>query len=237
MSATHRLNERIALAAAVAVAAGAIWGSAAALLRIATDAGMSVPWSLPVGLDAVGIVAATAIRRRRADRLAWATLIAASGLSTVLQVLAAPDGLVNHLAHAVPPVAVLISFELFLRATDVHVGPDLVDQPAAVQLVEDAHPIAVERMPAPKVVRPTADRPESLMANAGESAALGSGDDELVALAEAVAAELAAADQRLNRRSLMGGLKAKGRPVGTARAGALLAHLRSNPPVLVEASS
>jgi hypothetical protein len=237
MSATHRLNERVALAAAVAVAAGAIWGSAASLLRIASDADMSVPWSLPVGLDAVGIVAATAIRRHRADRLAWATLIAATGLSTVLQVLAAPDGLVNHLAHAVPPVAVLISFELFLRATDAHpvVGP--VDQPAAVQLVEDASPVAAERTPAPKAVRPEAIGPEPITAKAGESAPGAPVDEELVALAEAVAAELAAADQRLNRRSLMDGLKAKGRPVGTARAGALLAHLRSNPPVLVEASS
>jgi hypothetical protein len=239
----NRFNARVALVAAVAVALGAIVGSASALLSIGTQAGMSVPWSLPVGLDAVAIVAATAVRRRRTDRLAWATLLAATGLSTWLQVLAAPDGLVNRLAHAVPPVAVLVSFELFLRATEtsdeagttpptaapVETAPSAsAPALALVETTPDTGPqtatAAVRSRPVPlarttsRAATPAPNRPRP-----------GDRGGELVALAETVADRLAAEGRSLSRRSLQDGLKAAGRPVGTTKAGQLVDHLRNRP--------
>jgi hypothetical protein len=223
-----RLNERVSLAAALVVAIGAIWGSASALLRIATDAGMSVPWSLPVGLDAVGIVAATAIRRHRTDRLAWGTLVAATGLSTVLQVLAAPEGLVNHLAHAVPPVAVLVSFELFQRATDHR-----TDQPATVVAVE-ADPAVVEGQAVEEAERvpsaSTTKRPAPRRRRTGGRRAAAAAGAELVAVARRVAEDLDGRGVNLSRRTLVEGMRAEGHPVGNARAGQLLTDLRTPDP-------
>jgi hypothetical protein len=205
------------------VAGGAIWGSASALLRIATDAAMSVPWSLPVGLDAVAIVAATAIRRHRTDRLAWATLTAATGLSTVLQVLAAPEGLVNHLAHAVPPVAVLVSFELFQRATDrSSTEPATETAPAPMlegQALEAEQVTAVSRRPAPRRRTTTVRRPAAVS------------PVELLGVARQVAEELDSRGVALSRRTLVDGMRAGGHPVGNARAGQLLAELRTPTPV------
>jgi hypothetical protein len=222
-----RLNERVSLVSALVVAVGAIWGSASALLRIATDAGMSVPWSLPVGLDAVGIVAATAIRRHRTDRLAWGTLVAATGISTVLQVLAAPDGLVNHLAHAVPPVAVLVSFELFQRATDHR-----TDQPVTVEAVEaDPAPVeghAVEQAERVSSVSPKRPATRRRTTKARRSVTVPAA--ELVVVARQVAEDLDGRGVALSRRTLVDGMRAAGYPVGNARAGQILTELRTPDP-------
>jgi uncharacterized membrane protein (UPF0136 family) len=239
----NHLNARVSLVAAVAVALGAVAGSASALLRIGTDAGMSVPWSLPVGLDAVAIVAATAVRRHRTDRLAWATLLVATGLSTWLQVLAAPDGLVNRMAHAVPPVAVLVSFELFLRATGTPettetTGP--VPDPSGDHLAVLVGSNGLGPVPAGTalvpVSAPTGTGATTPVPVVETTVAAVETNDDLVALAETVAAELVRQGRSLSRRSLMDGLRAAGRPVGTNRAAQLLAYLKTRPH-LVEATS
>src|SRR3954468_20008058 len=115
---TSPLNARLALLGAVLVAGGAIVGSASALLAIATAAHMAAPWWLPVSLDLVALVAAGAIRSRRRDPLAWATLLTATALSTTLQVLDAPDDILARVSHGAPPVAALLAFELAMRAAN-----------------------------------------------------------------------------------------------------------------------
>lgn len=111
------VNGTVARAAAVAVAVGAVAGSTSALLKVAATAELSPAWSLPLALDGAALVAAMAVRRRQGDVLAWAALVAATATSAAVQWLSAPPGLVNHLAHVVPPVAVLVAFELYQRVT------------------------------------------------------------------------------------------------------------------------
>jgi hypothetical protein len=223
---TSPFNGRVALASAVVVTAGAFIGSASSLFAIGIHAQMAAPWSLPMSLDLAAVVAAAAIRCRRADGLAWFTLITATAISTVMQVLDAPPALLSRVSHGAPPVAALLCFELALRA----MRPDVTaaEATAAVVLPDapppaDPEPTSTRQAPKPRPRRP-APRPASL--------------DELIPLAETVAADLATAGRNLSRRALQDGLKAAGRPVGTTRASQLLDHLRSRPPLeLVEATS
>jgi hypothetical protein len=224
---TSPFNGRVALASAVVVTAGAFIGSASSLFAIGIHAQMAAPWSLPMSLDLAAVVAAAAIRCRRADGLAWFTLITATAISTVMQVLDAPPALLSRVSHGAPPVAALLCFELALRA--MHPDATTAEATAAVVLPDAPPPPAApeptrtRRAPAPRPRR-AAPRHASL--------------DELIPLAETVAAELATAGRNLSRRALQDGLKAAGRPVGTTRASQLLDHLRSRPPLeLVEATS
>lgn len=128
-----QLRRLVAAVATLAVAGATFAGSAAALVAIGRHAAMPSPFVLPVGLDGVAIVAATAVQRRRTDRLAWFTLALATVVSTGLQVAAAPVGLANQIPHGVPPIATLLAFELFLRATTVP-EPPAIDEDDEVDL-------------------------------------------------------------------------------------------------------
>jgi HNH endonuclease len=92
-------------AAATLIVAATFAGSASALAAIGHRAGMADPWALPVALDGLAIVAATAIHRRRRDPIAWAALVATVAVSTWLQVGPASAGLVDVTVRAVPPIA------------------------------------------------------------------------------------------------------------------------------------
>jgi hypothetical protein len=220
-------NGRVALAAAVIVTAGAFIGSASSLYAIGTHALMAAPWSLPVSLDLAAVGAAAAIRCRRTDSLAWFTLVTATAISTVMQVLDAPADLLSRVSHGAPPVAALLCFELALRAMRPdHVEPMPADEPASV---------ADEPAPAPATS--TADRPPRRAARVRQPARRSIPLENLIPVAETAAADLAREGRNLSRRSLQEALKAAGHPVGTTRATELLDHLRSRPPLaLVEAS-
>jgi hypothetical protein len=221
-------NGRVALAAAVIVTAGAFIGSASSLYAIGTHALMAAPWSLPVSLDLAAVGAAAAIRCRRTDALAWFTLVTATAISTVMQVLDAPDDLLSRVSHGAPPIAALLCFELALRA----MRPDLQQTPAPA--VEPAPVVSGQPKPAPpppslRPRRATRPRPP-----AGRAVPL----EKLIPVAESAAAGLAREGRNLSRRSLQEALKAAGHPVGTTRAGQLLDHLRTRPPLtLVESTS
>lgn len=219
----NRLNDFIARVAAGAVAVGAVTGSTSALLKVANQAGMAPSWTLPLSLDGAGIVAIVAIRRRRNDWLAWGALVAATATSAAVQWLTAPDGVVNHLAHVVPPVAVLVAFELYLRvAAPQPVEPVLWTEPAEESRailetsVAPTAPVEVEvkaAQPAPGVAQRRATPVRSVPVD----------DDHLLTAARKVVANLGRVPGRPTLTKL---LKENGYQLGTAKAEALLATLR-----------
>jgi hypothetical protein len=231
-STSSSFNGRVALASAVAVTAGAFIGSASSLLTIGTHAQMAAPWALPVSLDLAAVGAAAAIRCRRADRLAWFTLICATAISTVMQIVDAPGDLLSRVAHGAPPVAALLCFELALRAMrpggDPLVTGDLVET-APAPAVDDDHRQA-DSEPTPAPVRATTSRRRAPSAGRAKATQRAVPFEALVPVAETVAADLTARGRAVSRRALQDGMKAAGRPVGTDRATRLLDHLRSTPP-------
>lgn len=115
--------DTIALVASAAVAAGTVLGSAASLNKIATDAGLSAPWSLPLALDVTAVIAALAVRSNPHNRFARLVLIGMTLASAALQ------------WHDVAPVAAIVpfgaflSFELALQLLPESVAPPV--EPAA----------------------------------------------------------------------------------------------------------
>jgi hypothetical protein len=213
----------VATVATAAVVCATFTGSASALVGIARQAHMAAPAVLPVGLDGVAIVAAVAVQRCRRDRLAWATLVAATVVSTALQVHAAPTDTAARLAHAVPPVATLLAFELFLRATTTTTGAAVVALEAAADRAEVTVPVAVT----PR--RPARARSGPVQSGGGGGPGRAGPVDGVVwSAAQRVAVELAGSGRGLSRRALQDGLRAAGCPVGTTRAAQLLARLRAH---------
>jgi hypothetical protein len=221
----------VARLAAVAVAAGAVVGSSAHLLEIATEAGMVAPWSLPVGLDCVALAAAAARRWHRDDPYARRALAAAVMLSAALQVADAFHIPVNVLApvlYAVPPLAAWLAFEMFLRASETavpHTPPTAARRP---------------KRPAPPAPAPVQTPATSATARAGATsngtARKGPARslDELMPVAERVAAGLIAEGRTLSRRALNDGIRAEtGRGLDPTRAGELVKRLDAlNPTTL-----
>jgi hypothetical protein len=239
-----KLNDALARLAAGSVALGAVAGSTSALLAVGARADMSVPASLPLSLDGAGLVAALAIRRRGRDPLAWAALAAATGTSAVIQWLTAPDGLPAHLAHVVPPLAVLVSFELFRRATAPHATADVTPDP--VQVVAGAPLVSVD---APTKSRATLKQPVD-GALTEKSTPVGPEQKEvraapakvagprpapadalaLVAPARKILADLDLSPHEIGRPRLVTLMRAGRHPIGTKKADALLALLREEAP-------
>lgn len=239
-----KLNDILARLAAGAVALGAVAGSTSALLAVGARADMSVPASLPLSLDGAGLVAALAIRRRGRDPLAWAALVAATGTSAVIQWLTAPDGLPAHLAHVVPPLAVLVSFELFRRATAPAPVVPLVgaDDPGKSRAEADSPALTPAVTPAAvQDDRATSEQPAEIVppqrkevrrAPAKDPAPRPAPADalDLVAPARKILADLDLSPHEIGRPRLVTLMRAAGHPVGTKKADALLALLREEAP-------
>jgi hypothetical protein len=136
---------QLALGGAALVAVGAIAGSASSLYAIANRAEMSAPWSLPVSLDVLALVAAIAVRARRRDGLAWFALATATVLSTALQVVDAPADLLARISHGAPPIAALIAFELALRASGAEPATAPAPAPTGVLDTDRRPPRATTR--------------------------------------------------------------------------------------------
>jgi hypothetical protein len=230
---------QLALGGAALVAVGAIAGSASSLYAIATRAQMSAPWSLPVSLDVLALVAAIAVRARRRDRLAWFALATATALSTALQVVDAPADLLARISHGAPPIAALVAFELALRASgtepattptpaptgdsDTHRRP----RPARAEATSASHPNG--QSPAPNGKSTTSRTTSHTAPVAAPTTSLSV--DELLPKARQIADQLESAGLSLSRRRLVAALRDAGTPIGSAKANQLLARLRTPEPL------
>jgi hypothetical protein len=231
---------QLALGGAALVAVGAIAGSASSLYAIATRAQMSAPWSLPVSLDVLALVAAIAVRARRRDGLGWFALATATALSTALQVVDAPADLLARISHGAPPVAALVAFELALRASGTEPAttptpaptgePDTRRRPppARVEATSASHPNG--KSPAAPNGKSTTSRTTSHNAPAA-TPTTSLAVDELLPKARQIAEQLENAGLSLSRRRLVAALRDAGTPIGSAKATQLLARLRTPEPL------
>lgn len=211
---------RAALCGAAIVAAGAFIGSASALLHIGSQAEMTVPAALPLSLDAIAIVAATVIRARRHDWLAWLALLTTVTVSTTLQIAAAPADLMARVAHATPAIAAVVAFELALRLGTEGTRPAEKTSPPA--------------RPAPTGPKPAKRAATKRPAKKAPAPAL----VELVPAAREAAQVVASNGQTLSRRSLQAALEANGTPVrNSTKAGELLRLVNEPEPDLEPAEA
>jgi len=121
---THRdanSVERAATAGVVALATGSFALSYDALrqLAVANQVPKPLAWIWPLIVDGFIITASLAIlhavQRGRTARYPWALLVSFSGLSVAFNVLHAPPTAIARLVAAVPPLALVLSFELLMR--------------------------------------------------------------------------------------------------------------------------
>jgi hypothetical protein len=121
---THReanLIDRAATAGVVALATGSFALSYDALhqLAVANQVPKPLAWIWPLIVDGFIIVASFAIlhavQRQLTARYPWALLVAFSALSVAFNVLHAPPTTIARLVAAVPPLTLVLSFELLMR--------------------------------------------------------------------------------------------------------------------------
>ena len=124
MKLTHRdaiTVERAATAGVVALAAGSFALSYDALhqLAVANQVPRPLAWIWPLIVDGFIIVASLAIlhavQRQLTARYPWALLVAFSALSVAFNVLHAPPSAIARLVAAIPPLTLVLSFELLMR--------------------------------------------------------------------------------------------------------------------------
>jgi hypothetical protein len=233
---------QLALGGAALVAGGAIAGSASSLYAIATRAQMSAPWSLPVSLDVLALVAAIAVRARRRDGLAWFALATATALSTALQVVDAPADLLARISHGAPPIAALVAFELALRASGTE--PATTPAPALTGALD------IDRRPPPAPARAEAtgtsnpngqspaapngmSRTSRTTSHTGPPATRTTSRsvEELLPEARLIAERIESAGLSLSRGRLVAAFRDAGTPIGSTKADKLLARLRTPEPV------
>jgi hypothetical protein len=220
---THR---NFAFGLAVAIGLGAFAGSARELWRIAETANYGLPLGLVAALDGLAVVSVIVLSARK-DWQAVATLAATTLFSIGLQVLAVPrdqalDRYVSAVAtHAVVPLASFVAVHLATRLdrpgghwkVGSNARPKPAPRPAPPAAVPEVKPTPL-RSPRPdaKPLRPAAEV-------------------DLVALAVAEADRLGKAPADLSRSELQAAVKAhparEGRGIGTAKAGEILAELRT----------
>ena len=113
--------ERAATAGVVALAAGSFALSYNALHQLAEANQVPKPlaWIWPLIIDGFIITASLAIlhavQHQRTARYPWALLVAFSALSVAFNVLHAPPTAIARLVAAVPPLTLVLSFELLMR--------------------------------------------------------------------------------------------------------------------------
>jgi hypothetical protein len=137
--------ERAATAGVVALAAGSFALSYNALHQLAEANQVPKPlaWIWPLIVDGFIITASLAIlhavQHRRTARYPWALLVAFSALSVAFNVLHAPPIAIARLVAAVPPLTLVLSFELLMRQlrdripTVAHSAPLLESRVAEAQ--------------------------------------------------------------------------------------------------------
>ena len=152
--ATRALN-RGTTGGVIGLAAAGFAMSYDALHSLAADQGVPTPlaWLWPLVVDGFIVVASLSVVRAVADgRRAvypWTLVLAFSGISIAFNVVHAAPTLVARLVAAIPPAALVLSFELLMRQLR-----------AALRPSDDVAPLAV-RHPA---IAAAAERPRSLSA-------------------------------------------------------------------------
>lgn len=154
------LIDRAATTGVVALAAGSFALSYDALhqLAVANQVPRPLAWIWPLIVDGFIIVASLAIlhavQHGRTARYPWSLLVAFSTLSVAFNVLHAPPTAIARLVAAIPPLTLVLSFELLMR--------QLRDRTAATA---KAHPVtepqnAAVRLPAkPRETTDASDAP------------------------------------------------------------------------------
>jgi hypothetical protein len=226
---------QLALGGATLVAVGAIAGSASSLYAIATRAQMSAPWSLPVSLDVLALVAAIAVRARRRDRLAWFALTTATALSTALQIVDAPADLLARISHGAPPIAALIAFELALRASNTQPAPTApttthtatgTPPPPESTWMQIASAPNTNGKP-PRTTNGTRKPPPTSRPRPTSARATSPSVDELLPKARLIAERIRTEGLTVTRGRLAAGLRDAGVPIGSTKTDQLLARLRT----------
>jgi hypothetical protein len=152
--------ERAATAGVVALAAGSFALSYDALhhLAVANQVPRPLAWIWPLIVDGFIIVASLAIlhavQRGRTARHPWTLLVAFSTLSVAFNVFHAPPAAIARLVAAVPPLTLVLSFELLtwqLRDRTTATG---THQPRAVRLSRAFNPLTSgSQRPTPQAPR------------------------------------------------------------------------------------
>lgn len=102
----------------------------------AVEAGISpwLSWAWPVCIDALLIAGSLMILRsslrQESTRFGWAVVVMFTGVSVAFNIAHSPEDLTSRAAHAVPPVTLMVSIEMFtliirsdLKAGDVTPSP------------------------------------------------------------------------------------------------------------------
>lgn len=229
---THR---NIAFGLAIVIGLGAFAGSATELLRIAERANYGLPIGVVFALDGLAVVCVIVLSARK-DWQALATLVAATLMSVGLQVLAVPrdqawDRLASAIAvHALVPLASFVAVHLATRLDRPGATP-----PAAIKprpRTRPAPPATAEPEVKPTPLRPAKPDARPLRPAAGTLS--------LVAIVEQAAGDMGRAPGDLSRAQVQELVKnhptRAGVGIGTKRAGEILDHFRTRPPLeLVEA--
>jgi hypothetical protein len=113
--------QRVTTAGVAGLAAGAFLLSYDALHQLARTSHVPavLSWLWPVIVDGFIVVASLAVLQavhtERRALYPWLLVLGFSGLSVTFNVLHAPTNLVAQLVAAVPPLALVLSFELLMR--------------------------------------------------------------------------------------------------------------------------
>lgn len=121
-------------------------------LALAQGVSASLAWLWPLVVDGFIVVASLSVVRAVADgRRAvypWLLVLAFSGISVAFNVVHAAPTLVARLVAAIPPAALVLSFELLMRQLRAALIPNADSQPIAVP----AQAPASARVPVPRPV-------------------------------------------------------------------------------------
>ena len=216
------------------IAAAAAWSHVLDLARSHGQGGW-LAWAVAACTETAAVSAGLEVRRRRRVgqpvRLPLAVIVLATVLQLAAQVAQAEHTAWGVVLAAVPAVTFLVLVKLALSRAPAAASPAEAEAPAAVP--ED--PPAAAPPPARRARRP-AGKPRT--ATTGRHRA--TGVDELLPVAREVAAQLAAEGTSLSRAALARGLRDRGVPVRTSRAGELVAALRdggNHPPAPATATA
>lgn len=117
------------------------------LQAAALEAGITpwLSWLWPVCVDALLIAGSLMILRSsikgESPLVGWSVLLVFTGVSTLFNVLHSPDRLTAQAAHAVPPIALCVSIELFMMT----IKSDLVSVSDQGGVQADRHPWPEDR--------------------------------------------------------------------------------------------
>jgi hypothetical protein len=137
----------------IGLAAAGFAMSYGALHGLALEEGVPqrLAWLWPLVVDGFIVVASLAVLHavleRRSTVYPWALMLGFSAVSVSFNVLHAAPTPVARLVAAVPPLALVLSFELLMRQVRAALEPKLAPATPPVAVTSNGHPRALERSP------------------------------------------------------------------------------------------